>query len=875
MRLSIGDRLGPYEITALVGAGGMGEVYRGVDRRLGRDVAIKISSRDFDDRFEREARAISSLNHPNICTLYDVGPNYLVMEFVEGDTLSSLIDRGPIPLDRALQYAIQIVDALAAAHAKGVIHRDLKPGNIMVTRNGVKVLDFGLAKLASAEPSEMFAASTVTRAITGEGAVVGTPHYMSPEQVEAKDIDARSDIFSFGVVLYEMVTGQRPFVGDTSASLLASILRDQPPSIAQRHRAVPRALERVIRKCLEKRSDDRWQSARDLKPTLELIDLDAPPASSSRSSAQVATPVRARPAWLWPAVAAIFVVLAAAAAWIAWPATQPPARVTRFEVALPPRVQILPVNFYVRVSPNGSKLAFTTEGAGIWIRDLDSIEARLLPGTENAIAPFWSPDNRSVAFGLGNRLMRIEVAGGPPLMLCQAEFTVGSGVWTDGGEIVFGHRGRGTLMRVSDSGGVPTPVTTLAKGETFHALPSLLPDGRHFLYLRTRGADGRGLFAGSLDVKPEDQSLQQIAPAEVGVTFSASSNAVGGDLFFVRDGTLMAQPFDWKKLSLAGEPVPVVHQIGMAAAHAHFSVTAGGVLVYRTGPGTKNQLTWVDRAGRPQERVGEPGDPLAISLSPDETQGAIVRSPPGNELADIWLLDLARGVETGFTTGAAVRWDGDNGAVWSPSGKQLAYTARGGVYVKDAGGASEERLVKEFPGIVTDWTRDDRFLIVSAPTSGSAGGIVAIAVQDGGVTQLSKSGFGGRVSPDNRWIAYHSVQSNRFEVFVRPFATPGGTPAPTGPVFQISRDGGVYAVWRDDGKELFFRGLSQVMSAPIDATNNTFRPGAPTALPIGLRIGNPWTVTKSGQRFLLAQPLDQGIQTPITVVTNWEAALKR
>ncbi len=378
MRLSIGDRLGPYEITALVGAGGMGEVYRGVDRRLGRDVAIKISSRDFDDRFEREARAISSLNHPNICTLYDVGPNYLVMEFVEGDTLSSLIDRGPIPLDRALQYAIQIVDALAAAHAKGVIHRDLKPGNIMVTRNGVKVPDFGLAKLASAEPSEMFAASTVTRAITGEGAVVGTPHYMSPEQVEAKDTDARSDIFSFGVVLYEMVTGRRPFVGDTSASLLASILRDQPPSIAQRHPAVPRALERVIRRCLEKRSDDRWQSARDLKPTLELIDLDAPPASSSSSSAQVATPVRARPAWLWPAVAAIFVALAAAAAWIAWPATQPPARLTRFEVVLPPGVQILPVNFYLRVSPRRIQ-------AGLYDRGRWHLDSR--PGVDRSAAP--------------------------------------------------------------------------------------------------------------------------------------------------------------------------------------------------------------------------------------------------------------------------------------------------------------------------------------------------------------------------------------------------------------------------------------------------------------------------------------------------------
>ena len=279
-----------------------------------------------------------------------------------------------------------------------------------------------------------------------------------------------------------------------------------------------------------------------------------------------------------------------------------------------------------------------------------------------------------MAFGLGNRLMRIDVAGGPPREVCPAEFIVGSGVWTDQGEIVFGHRGRGTLMRVSASGGVPTPVTTLAKGETFHGLPSLLPDGRHFLYLRTRGAAGRGLFAGSLDVKPEDQPLQQIAPAEVGVTFSASSNAVGGDLFFVRDGTLMAQPFDWKKLSLTGEPVPVVQQIGMAPVHAHFSVTAGGVLAYRTGPGTKSQLTWVDRAGRPQERVGEPGDPLAVSLSPDETQVAIVQ-PNGQAAGRHMAAGPRPRRRNGVHPGAAVRWDG-YGPVWSPNGKQLAYAAR-------------------------------------------------------------------------------------------------------------------------------------------------------------------------------------------------------
>jgi Tol biopolymer transport system component len=737
-----------------------------------------------------------------------------------------------------------------------------------VTRNGIKVLDFGLAKLAS-DDSLMSSASAVTDAITSQGALVGTLHYMSPEQVEAKDADARSDIFSFGVVLYEMVTGHRPFVGDSSASLLASILRDQPPSISQRQPAVPRAVERVIRKCLEKRPDDRWQSARDLKPTLELIDLDAPVASSSSASEQVVAPVRSRRAWLWPAIAVLGIVLAAGTAWIAWPKAPPAVRVTRFEVSLPPGAQVLAQNFYVRVSPDGSKLAFTTLGAGIWIRDLESLEARLLPGTEGAIAPFWSPDNRSVAFGVGNRLMRVEISGGPPQVLCQSEFMVGSGVWTDQGEIVFGHRGEGTLMRVSASGGVATRVTALAEGETSHALPSLLPDGRQFLYLR--GQERGALFAGSLDVKPEAQPLQPIAPAELGVTFVKSANPVGGDLFFVRNGTLMAQPFDWKTLRLTGEPVSVVEQIGRGPLHAHFSVTSGGVMAYRTGPGTKNQLTWLDRAGKTEQKLGEPGDPATISLSPDERQVSIVRLPASNP-SDIWLLDLARGIESRFTTGAFVRFDGDYGVVWSPDGKQLAYAAQGDVYVKDASGASDARLIKDVVAVVTDWTRDGRFLIVTPP---SGEGILALALENGEATQVSKSGFGGRLSPDNKWIAYYSLQSGRPEVFVRPFAPPGGPPAPSGPVIQISKDGGGYPMWRGDGKELFFRGLTQSMSAQIESASDTFKPSAPVALPIALRIASPWTVTRGGQRFLVAQPLDQGVQTPITVVTNWEAALKR
>ncbi|MBZ5575368.1 MAG: serine/threonine protein kinase [Acidobacteriia bacterium] len=349
MRLAAGDKLGPYEITGPIGKGGMGEVYRATDTRLGRPVAIKVSSREFNDRFEREARAISALNHPNICTLYDIGPNYLVMELLEGELLSRIIDRGPLPLDKALSYAVQIVDALAAAHAKSIIHRDLKPGNIIITRNGVKVLDFGLAKLGSERlPAESAGGETVTEPITRAGAVLGTLYYMAPEQVEGKPTDERSDIFSFGVVLYEMITGQRPFTGDTQPGVLASMLKDPPPPMSQSQPATPRALERLVRRCLEKKPEDRWNSALDLKRTLELIDLDAPPLLTSSASVPIPVQTPPRKRWSFPALGAFLLLLIAAAAWVFWLKPTPPARATRFQVTLPENVQF---DVYVSAPP--------------------------------------------------------------------------------------------------------------------------------------------------------------------------------------------------------------------------------------------------------------------------------------------------------------------------------------------------------------------------------------------------------------------------------------------------------------------------------------------------------------------------------------------
>jgi len=880
MPLSPGEQLGHYKILSMIGKGGMGEVYLGTDTRLGRSVAIKVSSREFNDRFEREAQAISTLNHPNICTLYDVGPNYLVMELVEGELLSKIIDRGPLPLDKALAYAVQIVDALAAAHAKGVIHRDLKPGNIIITRNGVKVLDFGLAKLSSERVSSESAANiqTVTEPITRAGAILGTLYYMAPEQVEGKEADERSDIFSFGVLFHEMVTGQRPFTGDTQAAVLAALLKDQPPPMSQRQPATPRAMERVVRKCLEKKPDDRWQSARDLKPTLELIDLDAPPVNSASTTVPIAVPPPARKSWRWPAFAAALLA-AAGLAWTFWPAPQRSDRVTRFEVALPPEVQVNPNTFFARISPDGTKLAFTSAGgkAGIWIRDLESVESRWLPGTEAANAPFWSPDSKSLAYAAGNRLMRVEISGGPPQVLAQSTTPVGSGVWSKNNEILFGGFGRGPLQKVSAAGGVPAPVTKLTEGEAFHSLPSMLPDGRRFIYLRSVGAGSR-IFVGSLDNKPDEQSLQQVGPGQFGATFAQASNDAGGVLFFVRDGSLMAQPFDPKALKFAGEPVPVVQQIGTGRAHAHFSVTPSGVMAYRVGSGPNVQLSWLDRTGSTIQKIGDPAKIVSVSLSPDESQVAIFRSAsntPNN--GDIWILDLARNVDARLTTGETVSVNTNSGPTWSPDGKQIAYVAGAQIYVKDTGGAIEARALTKGSGDaanISDWTRDGQFVIYTR----SGGEIRALPVKGGDPIQIVSEASNGRVSPDGHWIAYQSLRSGRNEVYVRPFTTPGTGPAPTGPVIQISADGGRVPKWRVDGKMLFFMSETLantvLLSAEIDASGGGFRPGKP--MMTSVRVGDAgWSPNKAGDRFLAAPPLDQGAQTPITVVTNWEATLKR
>jgi eukaryotic-like serine/threonine-protein kinase len=882
MRLSIGDKLGPYSITGLIGKGGMGEVYRATDTRLDRPVAIKVSTREFNDRFEREAKAISALNHPNICTLYDIGPNYLVMEFVEGELLSKIIERGPLPLDKALGYAVQIVDALSAAHAKGVIHRDLKPGNIIVTKNGVKVLDFGLARLTSERLTSSSAENieTVTEPITRAGAILGTLYYMAPEQVEAKEADERSDIFSFGVVFYEMITGQRPFGGDTQAAALASLMKDQPPPMGQRQ-PVPRALERLVRKCLEKKPDDRWHSARDLKPALELIDLDAPPPSSTSASIPIPVqiPSQSRKPWLWPSIAAAVVVIAGAAAGMVYLKPSAPARATRFEVTLPEGVTF---SQYVSLSPDGHKLVFnaTGEQSGLWVRDLDTLQWRHLAGTENSTSPFWSPDSRFLGFAVGTELKKIEVAGGPPQTLTTTPNAAGTGAWSPEGVIIFGGKGSGPIRRVSAAGGVATEVVGIdaARGEGFAALPTFLPDGKHFLYLRTGTPEIIGIYAGSLDAKPGEQSKERILATGLAAPY------VDGNLFFLRDGTLMAQPFDAGKLQLQGEPVPVAEHVGAELSAGYFSVSPAGVLAYRTGASIAGGLqpTWFDRQGKVTGTFGQPGPDQGLSLSPDATR-AVGRDALQAASGDIWLLDFARGVRTRLTFHQSV----GSFPIWSPDGNRIAFaggTTLDTLYEKSASGAGEEKELLKKPGDVllpTSWSRDGRFLLYNTNNaSGNLADLWLLPLEgDRKPLKLLGSPFSegqARFSPDMRWIAYASTESGRSEIYVRPFVAAG----PSGPAlgegkWQISKDGGTWPKWRGDGKELFFRNSASPMAVDVSANGAAFQAGVPTRL-FAAPGNTDWDVTADGKRFLIVtSPQQRNTQTPLTVVLNWQADLKR
>ncbi len=730
--------------------------------------------------------------------------------------------------------------------------------------------------------------ATMTEPITRAGSVLGTLYYMSPEQAEGKETDERSDIFSFGVVFYEMITGQRPFTGDSQASVLASLMKDPPPSMSQRQPPVPRAIERVVRKCLEKRPDDRWQSARDLKPTLELIDLDAPPTSVSSGSVPITVQAPPHRRWLWPGIgAAALIAIASVAAWVLWVRPSAPTRATRFQVTLPEGVQF---SQYVSLSPDGHKLVFNATGdqSGLWIRDLDTLDWRRLTGTEGSSSPFWSPDSRFLGYSVGDDLKKIEVAGGPPQTLCTTPFRGGTGAWSRDGVIVFGGKGSGPLHRVSASGGVPTDVSVVdtARGETFHALPYFLPDGKHFVYLRGGSPDILGIYVGSLDAKPGEQSKERILATPFATPY------VGGNLFFLRDGTLMAQPFNAGKLQLQGDPVPVAEHVGAELSAGYFSVSPTGVLAYRSGVvGARGlQPTWFDRQGKVTGTFGGTGNDSGVRLSPDATRAA-VRDAIQNSRGDIWLLDFERGIRTRLT----FRQSPGSYAVWSPDGTHIIFaagTTLDTIYEKAASGAGDEKeLFKKSDEIKlpTSWSHDGRFLLyhtVLVPKTGSDLWVLPLEGDRKPVLLLGTdfNEGAGSFSPDGRWVAYISNESGRSEIYVRPFVSSGsssgtGSSSPSlgDGKWQVSKDGvgAQQPKWASDGKEIVFEGPNySMMAVDVNGSGAAFQMGAPKQL-FTAPSNAGWDMTGDGKRFLMIVSPGQQTSTPITVVLNWQADLKR
>jgi len=887
MPLSPGDRFGPYEIVSPIGAGGMGEVYKARDQRLHRLVALKVSKAEFNERFSREARTVAQLNHPNICTLHDVGPNYLVMEFVEGTA-----PQGPMPVERALEYAGQILDALDAAHRKGIIHRDLKPANILVTKQGIKLLDFGLAKQA-VEPglgSGEAGPDDVTMAeLSVVGQISGTLQYMAPEQLEGKPADVRSDIFAFGLVLYELITGKRPFSGTSHATVIASILKDQARPLHELQPLAPPGLEPVLQTCLEKDPDQRWQSAREVKPALLWMAHNSAPAAVAETAPVVeAQPKKLR---LWQGAAAVLGLVALGfAAWMFWPKKEPPAPITRFEVSLPDNV-----NFgqYLSLSPDGRKLVINTTGTGgLWIRDLDTIEWRRLPGTEGAASPFWFPDSRSLAFAVQNQLKKIDISGGPAQTLCTvSEGTVGSGSWSREGIIIFGNRPEGAILKVSQAGGVPTAVTAVdrSRGEVFHTAPLFLPDGKHFIYFQRGGPTVAGIYAGSLDSKPAEQRRDRILANDFA--------ALQADryLFFMRDNNLMVQPFDPDGRQLRGEPVPVAERVATTGALGVFSVSPGGVLAWRPGVGGREfQLTWFDREGKVLNTFGQPSDDQLVALSPDGTR-AVVRDGSVVTLGDLWTVDFARGVRTRVT----FRKTFGSGAIWSPDGTRIVFSAGNPrtpldtLYQKSSSGAGDERELLKKPGqnlYATNWSRDGRFLFYFSPNPQAGADLWVLPLEgDRKPVSLLATQFNeleAVFSPDARWVAYTSNESSRYEIYVRPFLAsgPSGAPVLGEGKWQVSRDGGATPKWTADGKQIIFSSTfadtlaTLRMAVDVKANGAAFEAGVPQRILQVPQVPSDfsWDVTGDGKRFLLAAP--QGLATgpvPLDVMLNWPSLLKK
>jgi len=873
----------------------MGEVYRARDTKLGREVAIKVLPEEFArdperlSRFEREAKTLAALNHPNIAAIYgleeDHGRNYLVMEFVPGETLQSRMAReGAMPLDESMEIVRQIADALEAAHEKGIVHRDLKPANVNVTPEGkVKVLDFGLAKAfsgdeASGDPST---SPTLTHAATVQGVILGTAAYMSPEQARGKKIDRRTDIWSFGVVFYEMLAGERLFEGETISDTLAAVLRHEPD-----WSKVPLRAQRLLRACLERDPNKRL---RDIADGMILLEEPAT-AEIPRKERMLAA------RWAW-GVAALACVIAAIFAWLFFrPKPRSAPEVVLFQIRLPDKVSFSVTGNFA-ISPNGQHIAFNALDASgrssVWIQDLDAPEARPLTQTMTGpTAPpfFWSPDSRFLVYSQNSPMLgKVDIFSGEVQEICDKPNPPVGGSWNRDGEIIFGSPSSG-LSRVLAAGGTAVPLTALdaSRHELRHELPEFLPDGKHFLYLIVSSiSDYTGIFVGSLDDPPDHQNRSRLLATGFGAEYVPSSDGSSGHLLFLRDGNLMSQAFDPDSLKLSGEPSLLVSRVGTVYDTGHFSASPS-TLVYRSSSSPHQlQLTWFDRQGNQGVSVGDPAYIITPAMSEDGTRVAYaVQSANSSQQQDLWLLDLARNVSSRFTFVRSSNLE----PLWSPDGTQIVFESdRAGIYslyTKPSNGSKEEELLLKSDQDLRalSWSPDGRFLLYASSASPNFTPVEDLWVlpMQGDRTPFlfernGANNFDAKFSPDGRWVLYSSNESGKSEMYVRQFAGSVSS-ASAGAKWQVSGDGGVIGLWRADGKEIVYLGSDSTTLESVSVeTSPTFRAGAPTPLfhAPGVRwYGGGIIATPDLKRFLLTLPLQANTTETFSLIVNWTSAGK-
>ncbi|MBZ5644316.1 MAG: protein kinase [Acidobacteriia bacterium] len=884
--LNAGTKLGSYEIGSPIGAGGMGEVYLAHDTRLGRDVAIKVLPEAVADdperlsRFQREAKMLAALNHPNIATIYGLeqsgATSYLVMELIPGEDLAARVKRdGAIPVEEALGIAKQIAEALEAAHEKSIIHRDLKPANVKVTPDGkVKVLDFGLAKAFESEASNMDIGNspTLSMAATMQGVILGTAAYMSPEQAKGKAITKATDIWAFGCVLYEMLSGHHAFEGEDITEILAAVVRAEPDWTRLPERT-PQSIRTLLRRCLRKDRHQRFQDATDARIEIE----DALSGASAPGTSAVAPTQPRRPA-LWIAACSAVLLALAAVSFTHFREMPPQPLIVRFQIPLPDKT----IGAIFQLSPDGRMLAFTAAAAGrrhMWLRPIDSLTAQAVPGTEDATYPFWSPDSANIAFFVPGKLKKIAVAGGPPQTICDAPEGRG-GTWNSDGVIVFSP-GLGTAIeRVSAAGGVPAAVTKIAFQGELQRYPIFLPDKKHFLYLTDVGKpETNGINVGSLD---GSQPVHILSDSSSSAYVTLEGSGGNGLLLFRREGTLMGVPFDPRRLQITGEVYPIAEGVGTSGntQNAAFSISDNGILAYGSGliNASGDEMVWMDRMGKRLGTVGAPGRIASPVISPDGKTILYSLFNVAGDASDLWLMDMARGVPSRGTFRSGISADG----IWSRDGSTIVFQSDNlFIYRKPANGTGKEELLWN-SGINNrpqDWSRDGKFVVYMSMSGGATGYGLWLLPMEGDhkpVPYLLTSFNQGdaQFSPDGKWMAYASNESGQPQVYVQAIPANGAK-------WQVSPAGGTQPRWRGDGKELFYISSDQKLMAVSVKSGAAFEAGAPQPLfeldpvfpPMGGRFA--YQPAADGQRFLVLSAAGSNVAPPINVVLNWQAGLKK